>query len=71
MKKLLTWIGRIFAFLFSLLALIAVGIGIWVLFQPSTDNASNKLNEEYLLSDEYRALADSSLKNAQELSQQM
>lgn len=71
MKKLLTWIGRIFAFLFSLLALIALGIGIYILFQPSTDDASNQLNEEYLLSDEYRTLADSSLKNAQELSQQM
>ncbi|MEL6256081.1 MAG: serine hydrolase domain-containing protein [Bacteroidota bacterium] len=71
MKKLLTWIGRFFAFLFALITLVVVGIGIWILFQPSLPESATTLNEEYLISDEYRSLADSNLLKMQKLSEEM
>lgn len=71
MKKVLKWISRLFISLFLLIVLIVVGIGIWILFQPSLPEASSKLNDEYLISEEYRALADSNLLQMQKLSKEM
>ena len=59
MKKLFTWILRIF---FILFAVIGVGflIGIaWVLFQPSWLEEATDKGEEYLLSEDYQGAADS------------
>ncbi|MEM6800105.1 MAG: serine hydrolase domain-containing protein [Bacteroidota bacterium] len=71
MKKLLKWIGRFFASLFTLIFFLFLITGIWLILQPKLPKDAQKISDEYLHSEVYRELADSSLMLVQRLSKEM
>lgn len=68
MKNFIKGIGRFVLFLLGVILLLAMGVGTWVLFQPSISDTAHELQDEALSSAVYRQTADSALAMIQKAS---
>lgn len=71
MKTLFKWIGRFLALFFSIIGIICLAGLSWILLQPALPQGSLKVNEEFIRSDTYRGVADSSLILVQQVASQL